>query len=141
MRVVTETRPCRYKRIRLKMTLGIIDKNIRVFVRVRPLVERELAERRREVIHADEATRSIITQEVGLQEALPFNNFDHVLSPHSGDQAILGEVCVKLALNSLREGYNSSILTYGQTGSGKTFTVEQLTNEVCHPQGHPIIYI
>ena len=29
-----------------------------------------------------------------------------------------------LALDSLRKGFNSTILAYGQTGSGKTFSME-----------------
>jgi hypothetical protein len=103
-----------------------MDTNICVCVRVRPLVARELAEGRRAVIHADEA--SITTSSTQLHESKMFS-FSHCFGEKSTSEDI-SEKCMKRALDSLFEGYNSSVLAYGQTGSGKTHTTRQLTSQL-----------
>lgn len=102
--------------------------NIYVCVRVRPLVARELLEGRKAMIHADEASNAIITSQTQLQEARTFT-FDHCFGSESTGDDVSGK-CMNRALDSLFEGYNSSLLAYGQTGSGKTFTISQLTAQL-----------
>ena len=104
--------------------MNLESQNIRVGVRIRPLSSREILERRKTVIHADEASSSIVSSQSQLQEARSFS-FDHAFGPQSNSDDI--STCVKRALDSCFEGYNASLLAYGQTGSGKTFTVQQMT--------------
>ena len=52
--------------------------------------------------------------------------FDHVFDMDS-DQESVYEKTAKPAVNSIFEGYNSTIFAYGQTGTGKTFTMEGFT--------------
>lgn len=52
--------------------------------------------------------------------------FDHVFDMNSS-QAEVYDTTAKPAVNSILEGYNSTIFAYGQTGTGKTFTMEGFT--------------
>ncbi len=49
--------------------------------------------------------------------------FDRVFGMDAKQEDVFGEIG-DTALNSLRSGFNSTILAYGQTGSGKTFSME-----------------
>ena len=52
--------------------------------------------------------------------------FDNVFGMESTQQEIYDKTA-KPAIESLLEGYNSTIFAYGQTGTGKTFTMEGYT--------------
>ena len=49
--------------------------------------------------------------------------FDKVFGMESEQEEVFAEIG-EVALDSLRKGFNSTILAYGQTGSGKTFSME-----------------
>ena len=53
-------------------------------------------------------------------------SFDHVFDMDA-TQLEVYEKTAKPAVNSILEGYNSTIFAYGQTGTGKTFTMEGFT--------------
>eukprot|EP00629_Pelagomonadales_sp_RCC1024_P008296 CAMPEP_0119267344 /NCGR_PEP_ID=MMETSP1329-20130426/5525_1 /TAXON_ID=114041 /ORGANISM="Genus nov. species nov., Strain RCC1024" /LENGTH=727 /DNA_ID=CAMNT_0007267265 /DNA_START=182 /DNA_END=2365 /DNA_ORIENTATION=+ len=106
------------------------DTNIKVVVRVRPLLPREGLSK---IAHVDQS-RQIVT--VGDMDseicggtparrgsvALTFA-FDHAYDEHS-TQAELYENTARPVLESCLQGYNATILAYGQTGTGKTYTMD-----------------
>ena len=49
--------------------------------------------------------------------------FDKVFDMESTQEEVYGQIG-DVALDSLRKGFNSTIMAYGQTGSGKTFSME-----------------
>ena len=104
--------------------------NIRVYVRVRPL----LGEERNQPFpyeFPDSNKSATIQVNQGLQmtttgkevESKPILfDFDKVFNPGAGQNDVFQEISA-LAQSAL-DGYNVCIFTYGQTGSGKTFTME-----------------
>ena len=95
--------------------------NIRVYARVRPTVERELATGDDSVAVAfpiEEGTLSITNS----KRATKVFEFDMVVKPATRNDAVYREVEGMVA--SALDGYNTCIFAYGQTGSGKTFTME-----------------
>eukprot|EP00916_Digyalum_oweni_P000419 GHVL01000748.1.p1 GENE.GHVL01000748.1~~GHVL01000748.1.p1 ORF type:complete len:568 (-),score=100.31 GHVL01000748.1:1442-3145(-) len=48
--------------------------------------------------------------------------FDHIFGPDDTQETVFREV--EALVESVLDGFNSSILAYGQTGSGKTYTME-----------------
>ncbi|CAN8004695.1 unnamed protein product [Ixodes hexagonus] len=92
------------------------DTSVRVAVRVRPLIPRE-------VIDMCHACTSVASREpqiwVGKDKAF---TFDHVFdSPTHQDRVY--DTCVKGLVEGCFDGYNATVLAYGQTGSGKTYTM------------------
>jgi len=95
--------------------------NIRVFVRVRPMSDKEKA--------AETSGESTITFaeecKVSVYEAnsdrRKWFEFDMAFQPRSAQQEVFEEV--KPLATSVLDGYNVCIFAYGQTGSGKTFTM------------------
>eukprot|EP00941_MAST-03F_sp_MAST-3F-sp1_P004640 g4640.t1 len=94
--------------------------NIRVFLRVRPVVESELKsnsdvacsfpmEGSVEVVHAKKRRKK--TWE-----------FDHVYNMESTTTNIFEEI--RPLVTSVMDGFNVCIFAYGQTGAGKTYTME-----------------
>ncbi len=91
--------------------------NIRVFVRVRP------------ILSADGDTVSSVRcvgeqihlQQDKLQKSSSFE-FERVFGSSSNQEDVFAEV--KAMATSLLDGYNVCIFAYGQTGSGKTYTME-----------------
>ncbi|KAI5078628.1 hypothetical protein GOP47_0006299 [Adiantum capillus-veneris] len=92
------------------------DAAVRVAVRARPLLERELSENCQECVMYS-ADRSEVT--VGKERRF---TFDHVFGPHVGQEEVY-MACVKPLVESCIAGYNATVLAYGQTGSGKTHTM------------------
>ncbi|XP_077499875.1 kinesin-like protein 31E isoform X2 [Amblyomma americanum] len=92
------------------------DTSVRVAVRVRPLIPRE-------VIDMCHACTSVAPGEpqiwVGKEKAF---TFDHVFDC-SSDQDTIYNTCVRPLIEGCFEGYNATVLAYGQTGSGKTYTM------------------
>lgn len=56
-------------------------------------------------------------------------SFDKIFSKNSSQKEVFKNVAVD-SINSVFQGYNSTILAYGQTGTGKTFTIEGKTKPV-----------
>ena len=89
--------------------------NVRVAVRVRPLVARERVTSSRECISEDEESCSV---SIGKRRF----TFDHVFGKSSTQDEIF-DVCGSNLVDGCFSGYNATVLAYGQTGSGKTYTM------------------
>ncbi|KAL5143064.1 Kinesin-like protein KIN-14I [Glycine soja] len=85
---------------------------IRVYCRLRPLSEKEIAEKEREVLTAtDEFTVEYPWKDDKLKQYI----YDRVFDADATQESYLVQSAV--------DGYNVCIFAYGQTGSGKTFTI------------------
>ena len=62
--------------------------------------------------------------------------FDKVFGMDSRQEDVYSEIG-EVALQSLRKGFNSTILAYGQTGSGKTFSMEGAKDSGSGKYTHP----
>ncbi|EFC45899.1 kinesin-14 [Naegleria gruberi] len=93
--------------------------NIRVIVRMRPLIGDEqatdLSNGRIDI--KDDTTITVGSQNLGLKEY----DFFKVLDENISQEDVFEHV--KPMLQSALDGYNLCIFAYGQTGSGKTFTI------------------
>ncbi|KAI8912758.1 P-loop containing nucleoside triphosphate hydrolase protein, partial [Gorgonomyces haynaldii] len=115
-------------RRQLHNTIQELKGNIRVFCRVRPLMESEKAEVG-EIAHlsfAEETSIELIQSMESasgskLSKSYPFT-FDKVFQPESTQKQVFEEI--SQLVQSALDGYNVCIFAYGQTGSGKTFTME-----------------
>lgn len=115
------------ERRKLHNTIQELKGNIRVFCRVRPLVEGGLSKH----IHlaADDKTSISLakTEEShtgkGTDTQKNYNfSFDRVFGPVASQQEVFEEI--SLLVQSALDGYNVCCFAYGQTGSGKTYTME-----------------
>eukprot|EP01132_Coremiostelium_polycephalum_P010331 gene10331-12684_t len=108
------------------------DCNVRVALRARPLSNKELNERAEEVIRYIDGEPQVA---IGKDQTF---TFDYVFNGRSKQQDIF-ESCVYQLVESLFQGYNSTILAYGQTGSGKTFTMGSATTVGIEPEDLGVI--
>ncbi|XP_024518424.1 chromosome-associated kinesin KIF4A isoform X1 [Selaginella moellendorffii] len=99
------------------------DSNVRVAVRARPLIEKEVVDKCQECV-----SYSADGREVVLGKDRRFT-FDHVFCPTTAQEEVY-RVCVKPLVESCVAGYNATVIAYGQTGSGKTHTMGSATNPV-----------
>ncbi|KAF9109635.1 kinesin-like nuclear fusion protein [Mortierella sp. AM989] len=119
-------------RRRLHNTIQELKGNIRVFCRVRPVVQSESASKSetttalikypdqegREIEFAH-ATESATGSQI--EKSYPFT-FDKIFQPSSTQDDVFEEI--SQLVQSALDGYNVCIFAYGQTGSGKTHTME-----------------
>eukprot|EP00392_Amoebophrya_sp_AT5.2_P008267 g8286.t1 len=120
--------------LRQSASAGVERKNIRVVVRVRPPIEREIKVpgRYHQVCTADSSAKSIRlcelvpdVQEGGGMIAAKEETFAYDSVHGEGEsQADVYNSTGALATEALLNGYNTTILAYGQTGTGKTYTME-----------------
>ena len=105
--------------------------NIRVIARFRPMLELELAKlparaRRDEFpavdFLADGASVALYGDRGREDDRKHFFTFDSVLLPGASEQQTY-DLAARPSIDSLMEGYNSTIFAYGQTGAGKTHTM------------------
>lgn len=89
---------------------------VRVAVRCRPLVSKEIIEGCQVCTRAVPTERTIV---LGGDKAF---TYDYVFGQET-HQALVYDSCVSSLIPKLFEGFNVTILAYGQTGSGKTFTM------------------
>lgn len=100
--------------------------NVRVYVRVRPpradgaqaLIKFPDAMLKTQIevaSHAESATGAPTTRQHAFA-------FDHVFSPAATQEDVFAQVSD--LMQSVLDGYNTTIFAYGQTGSGKTHTLE-----------------
>ncbi|XP_077600914.1 kinesin-like protein KIF27 [Stigmatopora nigra] len=89
---------------------------IRVAVRLRPLLPRELLHAHRECLRVIPGAPQVI---LGSDQVF---SFDHAFGP-SASQDEVYESCVRPLTSCLLDGTNATIFCYGQTGSGKTYTL------------------
>ncbi|KAG5502931.1 hypothetical protein JKF63_04704 [Porcisia hertigi] len=112
--------------------------NLRVAVRVRPPLPRELHCGRSfvDVVQIEPGHANSIT----LCDALEIEDgrgavysrqsytFDRVYGADATQEEVY-ELSARPAVLSVLEGYNATLMAYGQTGTGKTYTMEGFTNE------------
>jgi len=97
---------------------------IRVFCRIRPLLDRE---GHQELVATckDEHTVDVLRQQKSFdgspRKARKSTHFDAVFGPSSEQAEVFQEV--KGLVQSAVDGYSITIFTYGQTGAGKTHTM------------------
>ena len=119
--------------------------NLKVAIRVRPPLPREIEKnlpfRAITVVSKENHTCSLVEYLGGeLDEAkrqlewvsnpklfqLHRFTFDEVFDIGTNQEEVFN-ISAKPAVNSVLEGYNSTVFAYGQTGTGKTFTMEGFT--------------
>eukprot|EP00760_Papus_ankaliazontas_P004186 PhM_4_TR11704/c0_g1_i1/m.85961/K10395/KIF4_21_27; kinesin family member 4/21/27 len=91
---------------------------VRVVVRVRPLLDRELVSHSNNCCRVEEGKQLIIGEDRAY-------TFDTVLDWNTTQQRAYDECCAHL-LGPFFEGYNCTVFAYGQTGAGKTHTMDGL---------------
>ncbi|CAL8108590.1 unnamed protein product [Orchesella dallaii] len=89
--------------------------SVRVAVRIRPLLPREVIANARECI-------TVTPGEPQVFMGSHAYTYDFVFQPDAAQDEIF-EKCAKPLVDGILEGYNATILAYGQTGSGKTYTM------------------
>ncbi|XP_054630406.1 kinesin-like protein KIF27 [Dunckerocampus dactyliophorus] len=89
---------------------------IRVAVRLRPLLPRELLHAHRECLRVIPGAPQVI---LGSDQLF---SFDHAFGPSSSQHEVY-ESCVRPLTRGLLDGTNATVFCYGQTGSGKTYTL------------------
>merc|ERR1719483_1481221 len=97
--------------------------NIRVFCRVRPMLQFEIKKGYRSCITFPEEGQLIIHQANKKSDDIieHFFEFDQVYNTGASQEAACEDTTEYI--QSVMDGYNVSIFAYGQTGSGKTFTM------------------
>uniref|UniRef100_F1L594 Kinesin-like protein n=1 Tax=Ascaris suum TaxID=6253 RepID=F1L594_ASCSU len=96
-------------------------KNVQVVVRVRPLSDKEKAERAHLAVRTNGLTQTVsIKDRSNWRE---FGPFDKVYGMDSSQSTIYLDIVDPL-VKEVIQGYNCTIFAYGQTGTGKTFTME-----------------
>ena len=128
------------------------DDNLKVYIRVRPPLIREkdstLPFRSIANVSEDKSTISLI-EYIGFEfdeaskqkELIDFPNhflphpytFDYIFGMNSTQEEVY-EIAAVPSIESLVEGYNSTIFAYGQTGTGKTYTMEGFTYDYSSPK-------
>ncbi|KAJ9439224.1 Kinesin-like protein KIN-4A, partial [Diplonema papillatum] len=88
---------------------------VKVAVRIRPLLEKEVAEQARV------CSRVINDHQVVLGKDRAFT-FDNLFDENAAQKEIY-DACISSLMTQFFKGYNCTILAYGQTGSGKTHTM------------------
>ncbi|THD26072.1 Kinesin KIF13B [Fasciola hepatica] len=109
--------------------------NLCVVARVRPLFRSEQVNDSEECINI-RGQQILLTDLQEVKCGLVADNrkrrrvftFDHIFAPSADQdnqmlQAEIFSVLGTEALNSIFDGYNSSLFAYGQTGTGKTYTI------------------
>ncbi|CAK9139640.1 unnamed protein product [Ilex paraguariensis] len=97
---------------------------IRVFCRLRPLSEKEIAGRERNVLTSvDEFT----VEHTWRDDKIKQHMYDRVYDGNATQEDVFEDT--KYLVQSAIDGYNVCIFAYGQTGSGKTFTIYGSDND------------
>ncbi|XP_035421193.1 kinesin-like protein KIF27 isoform X1 [Cygnus atratus] len=98
------------------MEAGMEEIPVKVAIRVRPLLSKEVLHNHQVCVRLVPNTQQII---IGKDRVF---TFDFVFGKNSTQEEVY-TVCIKPLLVSLTEGYNATVFAYGQTGSGKTYTI------------------
>uniref|UniRef100_A0A5B7AQB9 Kinesin-like calmodulin-binding protein n=1 Tax=Davidia involucrata TaxID=16924 RepID=A0A5B7AQB9_DAVIN len=99
-------------------TIEDMKGKIRVFCRLRPLSEKEIAEKERTVLTSlDEFTVEHLWRDDKTKQHI----YDRVFDGNATQDDIFEDT--RYLVQSAVDGYNVCIFAYGQTGSGKTFTI------------------
>ena len=127
------------------------DDNLKVYIRVRPPLMREkdssLPFRSIASVSEDKRTISLIEylgiefDEASKQKEFVDNpnhflphpyTFDHIFDMDSTQEDVY-QIAAVPSVESLEDGYNSTIFAYGQTGTGKTYTMEGFIYDYLSP--------
>ncbi|XP_058799695.1 kinesin-like protein KIF21A isoform X2 [Phymastichus coffea] len=92
------------------------DSSVRVAVRIRPQIAREVIDMCRICTQVPAGEPQVF---LGPDKAF---TYDYVFDT-SSDQCSIYETCVARLVDGALDGYNATVLAYGQTGSGKTYTM------------------
>lgn len=95
---------------------------VKVVVRVRPLLEHEVARGASQTMDVNESSGSVS----GKEKPFEFGA-GHVICGE-GRHDELYKATTKQLIGHLFEGYNATVLAYGQTGSGKTYSMGTLAS-------------
>ncbi|MES1908726.1 MAG: hypothetical protein MHM6MM_001602 [Cercozoa sp. M6MM] len=93
----------------------MVEQNVRVYIRERPLSEQEKREKSEQVTQISESKRQIRLQNKEFA-------FDRVFSGEATQEQVYEETLYE-PVERVLEGYNATMFAYGQTGSGKTHTM------------------
>ncbi|POM69096.1 Kinesin-like protein [Phytophthora palmivora] len=99
---------------------GGTSESIQVFIRIRPLIERETTQERCAGSHSIRATDHQ-TIEVRTSESTIKCAYDAVFDHTFSQEQVYDRV--RECTQSFLQGFNSTLFAYGQTGSGKSFTM------------------
>ncbi|CAL9027433.1 unnamed protein product [Prunus brigantina] len=101
-------------------TIEDMKGKIRVFCRLRPLNEKEIADKERgTTTSVDEFT----VEHPWKDDKLKQHTYDRVFDGNATQQDVFEDTRASFLLFSSVDGYNVCIFAYGQTGSGKTYTI------------------
>lgn len=92
------------------------EENIKVLVRVRPLL---LKERGSDAVVESSNDSKVVRIETETHNVRA--KFDHVFGTESTQEDVYSQV--RFAADSVAQGLNATIFAYGQTGSGKSYTM------------------
>ncbi|XP_029018412.1 kinesin-like protein KIF27 isoform X2 [Betta splendens] len=93
---------------------------VRVAVRIRPLLPREVLHNHQVCVRAVPGSADVM---LGSDRVF---SFDHAFGPTASQDEVYAS-CVRPLVEALVDGYNATVFCYGQTGSGKTFTLGGVT--------------
>ncbi|KAK4878464.1 hypothetical protein RN001_010970 [Aquatica leii] len=96
--------------------------NVKVIVRCRPMNQREIELKCKCIVQMKNCMTEIWDPREGPSFPKQFT-FDSVYDQESYTENIYNDICYPL-IESVLEGYNSTIFVYGQTGCGKSFSME-----------------
>ncbi|ETP46819.1 hypothetical protein F442_07016 [Phytophthora nicotianae P10297] len=97
------------------------DGSVRVAVRIRPMLPRELAHNASTCVSKSRGEENAIELHDGATGERKFT-FDHVF-PQTATQTELYDAALQPWMVSFLQGFNVTVIAYGQTGSGKTHTM------------------
>ncbi|XP_072159948.1 kinesin-like protein KIF21A isoform X3 [Bemisia tabaci] len=96
--------------------MGEDESSVRVAVRIRPQIPREVIDMCRVCTTVTPGEPQVM---LGSDKAF---TYDYVFDMHE-TQSNIYERCVESLVAGSLQGYNATVLAYGQTGSGKTYTM------------------
>ncbi|KAF9794938.1 hypothetical protein SFRURICE_005173 [Spodoptera frugiperda] len=113
------------------------NQNIQVFIRLRPLNQRERDIKSLGVIEVVNNREVVVRQSQQTNHTKKFT-FDRAFAPNASQLQVYQEVVSPL-IEEVLNGYNCTVFAYGQTGTGKTHTmVGEHTGTDTHWQNDPL---
>ncbi|TMW68341.1 hypothetical protein Poli38472_005809 [Pythium oligandrum] len=100
---------------------GAVAENIQVFIRIRPLIERETNQTITQTSSHSLRTLDDRTIEVRTADQTIKCAYDAVFDPSYTQEQVYDRV--RECTQSFLQGFNATLFAYGQTGSGKSFTM------------------
>uniref|UniRef100_A0A671EA54 Kinesin family member 7 n=1 Tax=Rhinolophus ferrumequinum TaxID=59479 RepID=A0A671EA54_RHIFE len=111
---------------------GAEEAPVRVALRVRPLLPKELLHGHQSCLRAEPGHGRVI---LGRDRHFGF----HVVLDEDAGQEAVYQACVQPLLEAFFEGFNATVFAYGQTGSGKTYTMGEASVASLHEDEQGVI--